>query len=247
MTLFSLVRWDPRCKMMLMACLSTLAMVWAEGWFLLGLLVFTCLLLLLGGAELSGAVRQVKEILGLILSLFIIQCFFTRSGEPWLVIEGFSLITSGGIELACVLSLRLLILVFSALILLTGEMRDYLLALVQMKIPYEIAFMTMASVHFLPLLREEALNVFYAVQLRGTELKKTSCRKKIQIYLHICLPILVGALNRAKAMALAMEIRAFRAYPKRTYLRRLTLKKNDKAILAIFPAITLVLIVYRFI
>lgn len=247
MTLFYLAKWDPRCKIMLMACLSTLAMVWNELWFLLGLLVFICLVLLLGGVEWSGAVRQVKGILGLIFSLFIIQCFFSRSGEPWLVIGGYTLITLGGIELACVLSLRLFILVFSALIILTGEVRDYLLALVQMKMPYEIAFMTMASVHFLPLLYEEGLNVYYAVQLRGTELQKTSCRRKLQTYLHICLPILVGALNRTKAMALAMEARAFRAYPKRTYLRCLTLKKSDKAILVASPVITAVLLVCRFI
>jgi energy-coupling factor transport system permease protein len=145
MTLFSLVKWDPRCKIILMACLSTLAMLRGEVWFLFGLLVFTCLLVMLGGAELSGALGQVKGLLGLIFSLFIIQCFFTRSGEPWLVIGGFTLITSGGIELACILSLRLFILAFSALLLLTGEVRDYLLALVQMKIPYEIAFMTMAQ------------------------------------------------------------------------------------------------------
>ncbi|NMB35617.1 MAG: energy-coupling factor transporter transmembrane protein EcfT [Firmicutes bacterium] len=244
MTLFSLVKWDPRCKIILMACLSTLAMLRGEVWFLFGLLVFTCLLVMLGGAELSGALGQVKGLLGLIFSLFIIQCFFTRSGEPWLVIGGFTLITSGGIELACILSLRLFILAFSALLLLTGEVRDYLLALVQMKIPYEIAFMTMASVHFIPILREEALNVFYAIQLRGCELQKASWRKKLHTYLEICLPILVGALKRTRAMALAMEARAFRAYPKRTYLRRLVLKKNDKAILVAVPVITLVLLVY---
>lgn len=154
------------------------------------------------------------------------------------------MITSGGIELACILSLRLFILAFSALLLLTGGVRDYLLALVQMKIPYEIAFMTMASVHFIPILREEALNVFYAIQLRGCELQKASWRKKLHTYLEICLPILVGALKRTRAMALAMEARAFRAYPKRTYLRRLVLKKNDKAILVAVPVITLVLLVY---
>jgi energy-coupling factor transport system permease protein len=241
---FSLASCDPRCKLMLMACLSTLAMVWSEPLFLLYLLAFTCVLLLLGGVELSRVFRQFRGIIGLIISLFIIQSIFIRGGEPWLLISGQTLITTGGITFASILCLRLLILVFSALIMLTSEVRDYLLALVQMKIPYEIAFMIMASVHFLPILREEALNVFYAVQLRGCEIKKASVRQKIKTYLHICIPILACALYRSKAMAVAMEARAFRAYPQRTYLRRLQLKKSDKSIFGILMIITVMLIIF---
>ena len=101
----------------------------------------------------------------------------------------------------------------SALILLTGESRDYLPALVQMKIPYEIAFMVMAAVHFLPMLKEEAMDVYYSVQLRGTEIANAPLPKKLRAFSKICMPILVGAINRAKQMSIAMEARGFRSRP----------------------------------
>jgi len=98
---------------------------------------------------------------------------------------------------------------------------------VQWKIPYEIAFMVMVGLHFLPILREEALNVYYAVQMRGTELQKISTSQKLKLYTLIMLPIISGAIHRAEQMAISMEARAFRAFPQRTYMRKLRLKKID--------------------
>lgn len=123
--------------------------------------------------------------------------------------------------------LRIIIIIISAMILLSSSERDFLLALVQWKIPYEIAFMVMLGLHFLPILREEALNVYFAVQMRGTELQKISVGQKLKLYTRIMLPILSGAIYRAEQMAIAMEARAFHAYPQRTYRKRLKLKKLD--------------------
>ena len=54
----------------------------------------------------------------------------------------------------------------------TGAPRDYLLALAQWKIPYEIVFMVMAAIYFLPILRTEALNVFLRRAVTGYGTKK---------------------------------------------------------------------------
>jgi energy-coupling factor transport system permease protein len=239
----ALASLDPRTKIMMLVCLSTMAMLTDNIIFLCSILGFTCLILFFGGVKVATALGQAKTILTVIVSLFIIQSIFTRKGDPLLVLGGFTLITIGGVLLACVLGLRLFILVFSALIMLTSEARDYLLALAQLKIPYEIVFMVMAAIHFIPILREEALNIFYAVQLRGTELKKTTLRQKAKLYLRICLPILVSALNRTKTMAMAMEARGFCAYPQRTYMRKLVLKGRDKAIIVFLPIVSLILII----
>lgn len=176
--------------------------------------------------------------LKLIAVLFVVQCVFVRSGDPLLTFGGVALITSGGVTTALGVALRLLIIVLVALILLTGEARDYLLALVQCRVPYEIAFMTMTAVHLLPILHSEATDVYYAVQMRGTEIKKASLLEKLRIYARISLPIVAGTVRRAEQISVAMEARAFRALPRRTFMRRLTLTPRDVVWLVAVPAIS---------
>lgn len=241
---FKLDSFDPRAKLMLMLCLSTIAIFRPDPLLLLCLLGLTMLILLVGGTHPARILRQVRGIFYMIIMLFIVQCLFVRTGDPLISLGNFTLITTGGLNTAAGICLRLLILVVSALILLTGESRDYLPALVQMKIPYEIAFMVMAAVHFLPLLKEEAMDVYYSVQLRGTEIAKASLPKKLQAFSRICMPILVGAINRAKQMSIAMEARGFRSRPNRTYLHTISLKAKDVALLVILPAATIALFIY---
>ena len=235
--------FDPRTKLMLMVCLSTIAVFRDEPPILLAVLAVTLLILLIGGVNLQTILRQAKAIFLLIFSVFVIQCLFVRTGEPLLSLGGFILLTTGGFVMAATVTLRFLILVMCALMLLTGNSADYLPAMVQMKIPYEIAFMVMAAVHFLPLLKEEAMDIYYSVQLRGTPIQGASLPKKIKAYRSICLPILVGAVNRAKTMSIAMEARGFRAKENRTYMRRLKLKTKDWLLIIALPLLTAVLMV----
>ena len=231
----ALARFDARVKLMLMACVSTLAVVWRDPFWLAGLLCATCAILVWGGVGLLEAVVRARSVLQVIAVLFAVQCLFLRGGTHLLSIDGFTLVTAAGLRAAVSVTLRLLILVFSALILLTGDTRDYLLALVQCKVPYEIAFMVMTALHFLPILREEAQDVYYAVQMRGTDLSKAGPIAKLRVYRRIALPIVAGAIKRAETTAVAMEARAFRAFPERTYLRRLELTRRDRACLIVVP------------
>lgn len=226
---------DPRPKMMMLICLSTTALFSTDLRWLAGLAVFTVMILLGGGVCLNKIVSQAKTASGFIVFLFLLQCLFNRTGNALIEIGRFTMVTDKGIITAAILALRLLIFLLSALILFTGEARDYLLALIQCRIPYEIAFMVMIGIHFFPILREEAFNVYCSAQLRGTEIKKASLSTRLSAYLHLCLPILVGALKRAKSMSVAMEAKCFRAFPERTYLRRLTLATKDKVCLVLFP------------
>jgi len=230
-----LARFDPRPKMLLVLCISTLAVVWHDPVWLAGLLGSTVLVLMLGRVDPRSAARQVRGVLAAIAVLFIVQCVFVRSGDPLISAGGVTLVTVDGVSVALGVSLRLLIVVCSALILLTGEARDYLLALVQCKVPYELAFMVMTAVHFLPILRGEAMDVYHAVQMRGTEIAKAGLGDKLRVYTRITLPIVAGAIKRAEQVSIAMEARAFRATPRRTFMRRLRLAPRDVASLIAVP------------
>jgi len=217
--MYSLALLDPRTKIIMIAAISTAAMIINDIWLLIGLSFFLIALLALGGISLKEQVlhQQMKLALGMIVFLFLLQTLFGR------------------MELGALLCVRLLVVILSAQILLTGRSRDYLLGLIQLKVPYEIAYMVLIAMHFFPLLKEEALDVYYSIQFRGTELKKTSIPKKISVYRSLCLPILVGAMERVRDTSIAMESRAFRALPRRTYMRKLKLKARDFALIIIFP------------
>ena len=218
---------DPRSKLLMVICISTLAMVHRDPLWLLFLLLFSILMLLLVSSDVKKGMQPLRKILPLLALLFLVQCIFTRHGEPLLTAYGIGIVTDVGFNTGLEVMLRIMIIVVSAMILLSSSEGDFLLALVQWKVPYEIAFMVMAGLRFLPLLREEALNVYYAVQMRGTELQKIPIGQKLKLYTLIMLPILSGAIYRAEQTAMAMEARAFRAFPQRTYMKKLRLKKID--------------------
>lgn len=234
---------DPRPKIILTLCVSTLAVLWRDPVCLAALLGATGAILVFGGIDPRATFTQIGGVLKLVALLFVVQCVFVRSGDPLVSVGDLTLVTVGGATTALGVTLRLLIVVSSALVLLTGDARDYLLALVQCKMPYELAFMVMTAVHFLPILRDQASDVYVAVQMRGVELAKASIPDKLGVYVRIALPIVAGAIRRAEQASLAMEARAFRACPQRTYLRHLSLAPRDVVALTLTPLLTIVALV----
>jgi energy-coupling factor transport system permease protein len=218
---------DPRSKLLMVICISTLAIVYQDPLRLMYLTFFTLMVFFLVTPDFKTGLRPLEKILPLMLVLFLVQCLFTWKGRPLLTVQGIRIVTDLGLTMGVVVVLRIMVIILAGMILLSSSERDFLLALVQWKVPYEIAFMVMVGLHFIPILREEALNVYYAVQMRGTELTGSLCKQKLKLYTSIMLPIISGAVSRAEQMAIAMEARAFRAYPQRSYMRKLQLKKID--------------------
>ena len=119
--------------------------------YLLGLFIFTAAVMLAGNVGIKRIWKQLTGAIGIVAFLFLLQTVF------------------GQMELGAMLSLRLLIIIMSALILLTGPPRDYLLAMVQCRLPYELAYMVILAFHFFPILREESQDVYYSIQLRDRD------------------------------------------------------------------------------
>ena len=166
-----------------------------------------------------------------------------RGGNALLKLGTVTILTSGGLWGGTTVVLRILILIAAALLFSTFSSRDFILGLVQMKFPYELAFMVSMAVRFLPLFHEEAVNVLIAVQLRGVELKKIPWGKKTDLYRSLFFPLVYSALIKARQMSAAMETRAFRVYPERTYIKRLTLCFADYGVILLSLLTTFMLIV----
>jgi len=225
---------DPRVKLLLLIGLSTAALVTRSTTALLALLTIAVVTLLVISVKPIVIWLKLRGLFSLVFMLFLLQCLFNRGGEPLLVLSGYTLVTDSGLSVAVMICLRLLIVMLSALLVAVGESRDYLLALTQCKVPYEIAFMVLAALRFLPMLREEARDVLCAAQMRGLRIKKTGLVKQAGAYISIVLPVVAGAIRRAEHMSIAMEARGFRVYPRRTSMRRLRMRAADWVFIAMF-------------
>lgn len=233
---------DPRTKLVMVFCITTLAIIYNTPGALFLLLAGTTGLLLLFQIDLKRVAGYLKPYLFLLLILFLAQCIFTPGGEVLLAAGSVRLLGTRGLILGSSVVLRLLVVVAAAILLTTSNSRDFISGLVQWKVPYEIAFMVSITIRFLPIFRDEFVNVVTAVQLRGVELKKVPWGMKIDLFRRLFFPLVYGAILKAQQLAVAMEARGFRAYPRRTYLRQLRLNRFDYTLMLFCPSLTLLLI-----
>ncbi|MGB4242978.1 MAG: energy-coupling factor transporter transmembrane component T [Dethiobacteria bacterium] len=223
---------DPRTKIVLVVVISTLSIIITDVLWLAGLLLLSLLLLFMAGFSPASIFSRFRRFLYLFLVLLIVQSIFAPSGEPIITIGGIQLVTMGGLLKGVAVVVRMLIIISSALLLLTAKPMELVLGLIRLKIPYEIAFMVLLAIRFLPVLVEEVQDALTAIQLRGVKIKEIPLGQKIKVYTYIFMPVVVSALMKAKKTAISMEARAFRAYPHRTYLEELKLKSFDYATIA---------------
>ena len=234
---------DPRVKLFLLVGLSSSALAARSLAALPALLFLVGFILIAGRISIRLIWVKLRGLFGLIAALFLLQCLFQRNGNPMLSVSGFTFVTDLGFQAAVFVSLRLLVIALSALVVICGEVRDYLLSLTSLKVPYEIAFMVLAAMRFLPMLRREAQDVLFAAQMRGLKLKKTGLKRQAGAYISIALPIVASAVQRAELLSIAMEARGFRAFPQRTSMRRLRMRGADWAYSLVFcAAITAILV-----
>jgi len=225
---------DPRTKLVLVICITSLALIYNTPGRLLLLLALTIILIFSFQIDLTGIWRSLRKLLPLLLTLFLIQAIFVRTGSVLVSAGPAPLITVDGLAAGTVVMLRLGIVCFVAVLLTSSNnSRDFILGLAQWKAPYEIAFMVSVAIRFLPVLREEMVNMITAVQLRGFELKKVPWREKIKLYCSLFFPLVYRTILKTQQLSLAMEARCFRIYPQRTYLRRLKLTRLDYVVMAV--------------
>lgn len=228
---------DPRSKFVVVLCLSSLGVLIQEIYPLLLVFIFTVLISSLLGSSLLSAARKMKRLVTVLVFLSFLQSIFAPSGTIFLAVWNLPIITSGGLIKGVMMALRMAIILVSAVIISTSTSREIIQGFVQWKIPYEIAFMVSIGVRFLPLLTEEIRDTLTAIQLRGVELKKIPVRRRLKIYSCIFMPIVLGTIIKSQELSTAMEMRAFRAYPKRTSYMVLKMKPYDYAV--IFTSIIL--------
>lgn len=225
--------FDVRTKLAIVACLSTTA-VFIQHVYVLGLLLIISIVLsALFYGDLLKTLKSTRRLWYVFFAIVVLQSVFNHSGKVLASIGDFPVLTTGGVLKGIEFLLRISIIVFSATIVASSNYREVVQGLVQLKIPYEIAFMVSVGIRFLPQLKNEFTDVLTAIQLRGIEIKKIPFKKRMKVYFYIFTPVIAGAVNKAQKLSIAMETRAFRAYPKRTSYLVLQMMLKDYIVTAV--------------
>jgi len=240
------MKFDPRSKLVLVFSFSSLA-VFVKDIFLL---LIVLLLSFLTSNYFKGDwsfLKRIKKFIILFLGIAFLQSIFAPAGESLLTISGLPILTLGGLAKGIRVILRMMIIIVSATIMRGSSSREIIQALVQWKIPYEIAFMVSLAIRFLPILRDEAKDVFIAIQLRGIEVEELSLYKRFKVYSYLFMPVLSGVIYRARELSTSIESRGFRAYPERTSYIKLRLSLKDYILMITSMLFTLIILILYFI
>ena len=110
------------------------------------------------------------------------------------------------------------ILLASLVFVRSTDPRELAIALVvQLHIPYRIAYAFFIALRIVPTLEEEIKIIRAAHMVRGVA-RQRGLVGRIRDMQRYAMPLLVGSLRRSSMMVMSMEARAFGAYPDRTFV-----------------------------
>lgn len=159
------------------------------------------------------------------------------------IIWSFAGIDVTGTQWAHALSLAFRVMAFSTLSLLFAFTTDpvkFILSLMQqLKLSPKLAYGVMVGYQFLPVMKDEFIQIQQAQRLRGAEIKKYSWQRLVAIR-RVLIPMLTGAVRKAERSAFAMEARGFTGKPRSSYYRPIRLRRLDVLMSGIFITILLV-------
>ena len=140
--------------------------------------------------------------------------------------------------------LLILNLLASAILFIrTTNLKDLTYGLIQLKIPYRIAFAFMIGLRYVPLIAMESNTIEIAQTLRGVKLRKGVSVKIIFYFIVQRLTtLLISVLRKSKTTASAIEARGFGYHTKRTNLHQIKWGKNDIVYLMILIILSTILI-----
>lgn len=224
---------DVRSLLILVVVMTVFAVILNSLLALSALLVLALIALGLAAIPMAKLAKRLRGYRWLIFILVLVQSLTHSGGKVYLQWRGYVFLSLGGLEAALGVLLRIVVILAAALLLTRRDYQELATGLAQMKVPYELAFMVLLAVRFLPALRDEFRDSLASLQLRGVEIESVPWRKRLGLYYYLLLPTTGGALIRARRIAVAMEARGFRAYPQRTWLEWPVLANLDWAIIAL--------------
>ncbi len=188
----------------------------------------------LGRIPLRQMVRWSLPLLTLPLPLMVFTALYTdlsRYPQPRILWAwGPWTVAVEGLWVALALGLRVTTFIATSLLFIaTTDPTDFAMSLAQnLRVPYRLAYGLLVALRFLPLLRREMELIRMAHRVRGAE-DDPGLRAPWHRARRYAIPLLASAIRKAERTALAMDAKAFGAFPHRTYYRAMPIRRTDVA------------------
>lgn len=186
--------------------------------------------------------------------LMMIPFTITAFGYLWTTIL-FAAETSGTIiwtwknievtdeQLSRALSLSFRVIAFSSISLLfafTTQPVNFVMSLMQQfRLSPKLAYGILVGNQFLPVVKEEFIQIRHAHRLRGVGAEKWWWQRVYGMR-RILIPLLAAAVRKAERAAFAMEARGFTGESRTEFFKPVTLRINDWVLMALFLILLLV-------
>jgi energy-coupling factor transport system permease protein len=234
---------DGRTKLIALAVIFTLVLLFSHWAYILGLLVLVMLIWLLARLPFKPVQDLFKFFLVVAVVILVVQVFFypgttnlVRLSKPIPAIGFNGSITLEGLLFGIAMVLRLVVIMIVApLLVLTTPLPDLMLALVKFKVPYRFAFIMTTALSLLPSIQTRASIIQQAQLCRG--ISYDSAGKfiaKLRASVALLVPLILGTFRDSQTLEIAMSSRAFGAPIKRTFLQDSHFRVVDYLILAFF-------------
>ncbi|MBP1580977.1 MAG: energy-coupling factor transporter transmembrane protein EcfT [Oscillospiraceae bacterium] len=243
-------KMDPRMK--IISTLLYIVMLFLAG-NLMGICAGILLLILmyqLSGVPMNMVTKSLKPVIPVVIFTSVLNIFFV-SGEVLLKFF-FIEITREGINLAILMSFRILCLIAGSSLLtyttspieLTDAIERLLNPLKKLKVPvHELSMMMTIALRFIPTLIEETDKIINAQKARGADMESGGLMQRAKALVPILIPLFVSSFRRADELAMAMECRCYRGGDGRTRMKQLQYSHRDWIALTVMAgAIVVVLL-----
>jgi energy-coupling factor transport system permease protein len=157
-------------------------------------------------------------IFGVAFLLGLFHYFITLGHTPLFSIGSFTVMKES-LEDGAAYFFRLAIMVMASFLFIwTTDIRELMVGLVRLGMPYRFAFVIFMALRFLPVIQKEVDAVRSAHAIRGRA-ASSQLRHRFRLWQRYLFTVIVNGLRKAEGTAIAIESRGFGAYPDRTYVK----------------------------
>lgn len=176
----------------------------------------------------------------------LIQLIFVKEGETILSF-GSVQIKSQALYQAVTVSLRFItIIVFSYLFVLSTEPTSFVLALVQLGLPYRFGFSIITAIRMVPVVKSEFTRISFAQITRGITYKLLPVNEFLRSITQFLKVLIISMIKRVNSLVISMEGRSFGLYQSRTFINEISYSAIDWIVIACEMLLIPLIIFWRF-
>ena len=226
---------DPRTKLIVLV-VYIVALFLAVNWASYAVMAaFLVLCIKISTIPAKSFIRGMKPLMMILIFTGVLNLFFTTEGE--LLVDFWIIqITTGGLQRAIFMVVRILLLICGTFLLtyttspiaLTDGLEALMSPLKMIKVPvHELSMMMCIALRFIPTLIEETDKIMSAQKARGADFENGTLMEKARALVPILVPLFISAFRRADELATAMECRCYQGGEGRTKMKLLRYTRWD--------------------